>query len=130
MELKLKVGAVQERLISAMHGLGQYVQDSVQTHSEIRRQTDKNLKNDCIRKGKCRPRKQNMHNMHNMHNMLCAEYAEYVEYAEYAKNTQKIRKRSWVHIPLLLYAYPLLEYNKYAEYAKKHAEFEHLPPYL
>ncbi len=43
MALKLKVGVVQEHLRLAMHGLGQHVQDSVQTLSEIRRQTDENL---------------------------------------------------------------------------------------
>ncbi len=69
MALKLKVGDVQEHLRLTMHGLGQHVQDSVQTHSEIRRQTDENLLIDCIRNGKCRPvlklrilqKKQKMH---------------------------------------------------------------------
>ncbi len=74
MALKLKAGAVQEPLRLTMHGFGQHVQDSVQTHSEIRRQTDENLLIDCIRKSKCRPIIQKY-----------AEYVEYVEYAEYAE---------------------------------------------
>ena len=60
---------MQEHLRLTMHGLGEHVQDSVQTHSEIRRQTDENLLIDCIRKGKCRPIKQ--------------KYAEYEEYEKY-----------------------------------------------
>ncbi len=68
------MSAVQEHLRLAMHWLGQHVQDSVQTHSEIRRQTDENHLNDYIRKGKCRQRKQ-----------IYEEYAEYAEYEEYAK---------------------------------------------
>ncbi len=70
MDLKLKVGAVQQHLRLAMHGLGQHVQNSVRIHSEIRRHTDENLLNDCIRKGKSGQSGKN------------AEYAEYAEYAE------------------------------------------------
>ena len=79
MALKLKVGSVQEHLRLTMHWLGRHVHDCVQTHSEIRRQTDETLLIDCIRKGKCRPMKQKY-----------AEYAEYAsaEYAEYAEYTE------------------------------------------
>jgi hypothetical protein len=68
--LKLKVGSVQERLRLTMHWLGRHVQDCVQTHSEIRRQTDETLLHNCIRKGKWAK------------GTKYAEYAEYTEYTE------------------------------------------------